>query len=470
MRRERMSPERAPGRNEPCPCGSGKKFKRCCMDATRNAGRGRSGRANARGAELTLLVETPRGVMERVIPSASPLSVEVRQGYAAEAAVHDAASVWGLPDFVYRGHTRELGSGTRELGDGIVIVRDLGVVVQVKSREHASPSPEKERSWLEKQTAQALRQGAGTVRQLQRGEVELTNLRGASVAVDAAAHRWVIVVVLDHPDPPVEVAPPLDGVRQPAVVLLRRDWEFLFDQLKSTHAVAAYLDRVADESLPLGQEPVRYYELAQADAAAPPAEFPAERVAAPRVVVSGPLLPMEPAASSDRSAHQVFRAILEDIATTRLTTAAETDRQRVLGELDSLPVLQRAAVGRFVLEALEKVAAHGDDGVLWQLRTVAGEGGRTHLGFGACSRQATEEIRTAFSWWVQLRHHDIVSATGSPDAVTTVAVLITPRTDGRRAWDTTMTAVAGDLQFTPEELATLRSVWPTPTGENGGTS
>jgi uncharacterized protein YecA (UPF0149 family) len=23
--------EKPPGRNEPCPCGSGKKYKRCCM-------------------------------------------------------------------------------------------------------------------------------------------------------------------------------------------------------------------------------------------------------------------------------------------------------------------------------------------------------------------------------------------------------------------------------------------------------
>jgi len=50
-------------------------------------------------------------------------------------------------------------------------------------------------------------------------------------------------------------------------VLLRRDWEFVFEQLKSTSAVIAYFDRVAGETVTLGNEFVRYYDLAQADAA-----------------------------------------------------------------------------------------------------------------------------------------------------------------------------------------------------------
>ena len=28
-----------PGRNDPCPCGSGKKYKRCCLDKDEAAGR-----------------------------------------------------------------------------------------------------------------------------------------------------------------------------------------------------------------------------------------------------------------------------------------------------------------------------------------------------------------------------------------------------------------------------------------------
>jgi hypothetical protein len=47
----------------------------------------------------------------------------------------------------------------------------------------------------------------------------------------------------------------LTARKHPAVVLLRRDWEFLFDQLKSTHTVAQYFEPAASEALELGQEP-----------------------------------------------------------------------------------------------------------------------------------------------------------------------------------------------------------------------
>src|SRR5215204_1432828 len=103
------------GRNDPCPCGSGRKYKKCCLDRVLDAepfvtespeGTSRS------------LVETPRGVMARIVPSASPLSTGMRHGYAAEAATHDAAAIWGVPDFVYLPETAALASGTRELSDG----------------------------------------------------------------------------------------------------------------------------------------------------------------------------------------------------------------------------------------------------------------------------------------------------------------------------------------------------------------
>jgi hypothetical protein len=55
-----------------------------------------------------------------------------------------------------------------------------------------------------------------------------------------------------------------------------------------------------------------------------------------------------------------------------------------------------------------------------------------------------------------------LEARGTGDDLTTVAVLLTPRTDGKRPWDTTMVAVSGALDFTEEELAGLRAIWPTP--------
>jgi hypothetical protein len=452
------------GRNEPCPCGSGKKFKRCCLNATRDpsAESERLVSAPVGRGELTLLVETPRGVIARTVPSASPLRTDLKRGYAAEAATQDAAAVWGLPDFVYLPETHGVGSGTRELGDGIIIVGDLGIVVQVKSRDAPLGDAEKEARWLQKKASHGLSQGAGTIRRLQHAPVELTNLRGTTVEIDATDHRWLVVVVLDHPDPPDEVTPSVEGARHPAVVLLRRDWEFLFEQLKSTHAVAHYFQRVAGESLALGEEPVRYYDLAQADAEAPPEVFPPELATPAMQTFSAPLLPMAPAASEDREAHTLVRTLFEDIAITRLTSASEPDRVRILAELDRLPVAQRAHIGRFVLDAMDQVSNDQGEGVLWRMRSVRGAAGHAHLGFGACSRPYTEEIKEVFGLWVQLRHHDVVSVTKDVEGLTTVAVLLTPRTDGRRPWDTSVAAVSGDLSFSAAELEQLRTLWPMP--------
>ena len=399
--------------------------------------------------------------MVRTVPSASPLTAGVRSGPAAESATQDAAAVWGLPDFVYLPETAELGSGNRELGDALLVVGEVGVVVQVKSREHPTSDPDKERRWLEKKATEAIRQGNGTIRFLKEEPRTLTSLRGRRVEIDGKAHRWIVVAVLDHSDPPEETAPALDAAKHPTVVLLRRDWEFLFDQLKSTHAVVEYFERVADDSIPLGDEPLRYYDLAQEDAATPPAPFPPELWVAGAEVVSTPLLPLAPVAASDRRAHSLVRMILEDIATTRLTQATELDRLRVLAQLDRLPVGQRANVGEFLLDAMSKVVQEGsDDGTAWRMRSVRGRDRRTHLGYGVCSRPYDETVQHAFGLWAQLRHFDLLQAGLSHDELTTVAVLLTPPRRGQRRWDTTMTAVSGDVGFDPDVLATLRSLFP----------
>lgn len=43
-----------------------------------------------------------------------------------------------------------------------------------------------------------------------------------------------------------------------------------------------------------------------------------------------------------------------------------------------------------------------------------------------------------------------------------MAVVLTPREDGRRPWDTTMVAVSGDVKFSDQELGQLRELWPGP--------
>jgi hypothetical protein len=89
-------------------------------------------------------------------------------------------------------------------------------------------------------------------------EAVLENLRGRQITVDGELLQWVAVVVVDHPSPPRRYTPELSNSKLPVVVLLRRDWELLFEHLPSTHAVVGYIERVvAEEAVPLSEEPAR---------------------------------------------------------------------------------------------------------------------------------------------------------------------------------------------------------------------
>lgn len=406
--------------------------------------------------EMTLLIETPVGTLQRRIPNASPLRSRTSQGPAAEDATHDAAAYWGLPDFVFRADIRKVGSGVRELGDGILLVGSLGVVVQVKSRVATSTDSDRERRWVSRQTTKALAQAQGTIRQLRRQPSVMTNARGRSIEVDGEQYRWITVVVIDHEDAPGEVRPDLSGIRDPAVVLLRRDWEFLFNQLKSTHAVGDYLERVANDTIELGMEPVRYYEIANAAAHRDPDPLDPALLIDGATTVSAPLFPLKPVASEDVSAHGVIRTIFEDIALTDMEHASEYDRLRALAALDQLPVGQRAEIGNFLLRGFASVVKERPPAIKWELRTVRGTKG-VHFAYGAASR-FSPDIQGAFSAWAQLRHHELQQITRD-DTLTTVAVLLTPRPDRSRIWDTTLSAMTGDLKLTDEELAAYRAVW-----------
>jgi len=228
---------------------------------------------------MHLIVETAGGVLVRTVESASPLRDDIRRGDAAEEATRDAAAEWGLPDFVYRPAQLAVGSGSREVGDGTIIVGDRGLVIQVKARDpERVGDDDRERRWLTKQIAAGLKQAHGTIRNLRRTPVEMTNGRGRMVTVNGQAIEWSAVVVVDHPSAPDGVTPAVEAQPNPSLVLLRRDWEFLFDQLKSSNAVIEYVERVAGQPRELGEEVARYYGLAQADEVAEPAFVEQRRV------------------------------------------------------------------------------------------------------------------------------------------------------------------------------------------------
>jgi len=60
-----------------------------------------------------------------------------------------------------------------------------------------------------------------------------------------------------------------------------------------------------------------------------------------------------------------------------------------------------------------------------------------------------------------VRHSDHVASAPEElqSAIVSVAVLLTPRFDRRRAWDTTVYAFQGDLGFSEAELEEYRQVW-----------
>jgi len=441
------------GRNDPCPCESRLKYKKCC-----------EGKSELQPPPLTgkvppgftqLVIETENGIAVRNIPPPMPLRLLESQGKEAEAATRSAAASWGLHDFVFRPSVRQTGSGVRELGDGLLLVGDIGVVVQVKSRTAPSGRDEKETRWLEGAIRKATSQGRGTVRQLCLSPAPMTNMRGREVEVEGHDYRWVTAVVIDHNEIPEGFVP---EVSDDAVVLLRRDWEFLFDQLKSTHTVGRYLERVAGDSCILGSEPTRYYEFAAADLAAEPTPLTAEFQLRGIQEVSEPLLPMAPAGTEDARDYRMFRRILEDIALTPLDVASEAARVKSLGELDGLPVLQRASIGRYLREGLDSMSRIKDSEVLWHLRRVSGGAGATQLGFGVCS-QFNRELQTAFGAWLELRHHEFSDRIGEQAGAVSIGVLLTPRRDGRRPWDTSMSVLRGKNPLTAEELDAYRDIW-----------
>jgi hypothetical protein len=210
---------------------------------------------------------------------------------------------------------------------------------------------------------------------------------------------------------------------------------------------------------------VRYFQLAQADEATPPG------VVDPRILgpsgrqFSAPLLPMRAAATDEnRRPHLLLRALLEDVAVSGGVNFTEADRLRMLATLDTLPVGTRAEVGNFVLSAMDAMSQASGDIPEWRLRRVIGQrddGASVQLGFGACSQPHSQMIQDFFGWWVLLRQHELYEVVEQPDALVTAGVLLTPRADNPRQWDTTASTLPpGDPQLTAAELAALRLAWP----------
>lgn len=396
-------------------------------------------------------------VIGREIAPASDLMDASQDGTAVEEATRAAAGRWGLRDLVLAPKVFAKGSGIRELGDGTILAGPRGITLQVKARGVTGDTPEKATKWMLKNAAHGLRQARGTIRTALRDPaVELTNLRGRTVTVRGRSVAWVPVVVIDHPEAPPTGVTPAPDPKGPSVVMTRRDWEFLWDQLRSATAIVDYIHRVADEEpLELGAESNRYLDLAERDAQSPASSLPDWIPEISATKTNMPLLPYDPAASADRVGHAIFQRILEDIAATDFT-GNETDRITLLSHIDRIPVGARAQLGRLMLRRLAQCAEAAPNGHRMDHRVMYIDQGSLQVTFTTMS-QLTDYHLEIYRSWLLLRRQDFLERSGAmgPIYPWSVGVLLTPRPDGPRPWDTTTISTNGPPVYDAEEYARL---------------
>ncbi|WP_228974772.1 hypothetical protein [Streptomyces sp. DH12] len=151
--------------------------------------------------------------------------------------------------------------------------------------------------------------------------------------------------------------------------------------------------------------------------------------------------------------------LLWDIALSPLVgLLTEADRHTVLSDLDRLPVGARTKWGRLLLDMLGDVPQVPDEEAKWRFRRQLDAGGTQQLIVGAASR-FDDDIRAAFTAFVQLRHHEVTFRTGRAERSSALGILLTPRHDGLRPWDTTTVRGHGDLNLSDEDLRVYSKLW-----------
>jgi hypothetical protein len=167
-------------------------------------------------------------------------------GHAVEEDVRQIVAKLGVSDFVYTVPLLARGSGSREVGDALLISNGLGAVLQVKSRDPDGRA-EDGATWLASRGERAYRQGKGSLRSIANrraaGEtIHAIPVRAASwsdadrelarLSLDMDVSDWPIIVIVDHPS--------LDGVsplHDDAFWITTTDWLWLNQALRSVTAV-----------------------------------------------------------------------------------------------------------------------------------------------------------------------------------------------------------------------------------------
>jgi hypothetical protein len=81
-----------------------------------------------------------------------------------------------------------------------------------------------------------------------------------------------------------------------------------------------------------------------------------------------------------------------------------------------------------------------------------------HLLFAASSLY-DDLTSLAFKSLVQFRHYELGQACGTFDGLTTVGILLTPRKDGHRPWDTSVVRVWEEVDYDTGPAEVLRRLW-----------
>lgn len=420
---------------------------------------------------LTYMTLRSGQVVGREIPDAQALPPGQEYGTQVEHATRAAAGRWGLPDFVLSPKVVPKGNGRREIGDGTIVSGARGIALQVKARSAATQdTPERAKSWLLKNASAGLKQARGTIRSTFEAEdMTLDNLRGRPVRLTAKRVAWVPVVVLDHPNPPLGVVP--TDTAGPSVIMLRRDWEFLWNQLRSVSAVVDYIHRVSTEDEPaeLGSETHRYFDLADRDLHAAASSSPHWIKDADAGPMNDPRLPKDPASAGDELGFRIFQRILEDIAATDFT-GDETDRVQVLAHIDRVPVTTRAELGRTLLRRLIACSDAPRGELRVEHRLLYIDHGELHLSF-TCMGKLTGYYQETFRTWLLHRRQRFLTQSNSKGPVWpwSVGVLLTPRpSTNERLWDTTVIATNGPPQFDDAEYRRLDALYASVAPDQGG--
>lgn len=392
-------------------------------------------------------------VMQSVATATLPNPDEQR-GYAAEASIREAAITGGLPDFYFRPEQLREGSSNIEVGDGIIVAHGIAAVIQSKARCDEVGTREKECRWLDKNVSKALAQARGTVRRLLKGPQQMTNGRGRRIAFDGAQYEWIGVVIIDHPSPPADHLVSLSEAKDlPCVVILRRDWEYLFDHLRSTQAVLRYLTRMSGEVIPLGNEPGRYIQTALSDLRADPDPLDDRLTELEQNarVLSHAISPLEPIGDSDR----FFRQMLEDIATSELDESKEAMRLSLLMSLDTVPAVVRTELGQSVEDFFRSDGARRAQFTLTSTKCfVPSRENQPPIVFMTAvgDIQEATEILEMRSW---LLSYDFYRALEVSEKQV-VGVLFTPSLHPTRDLDTTTRWTDGGVGLTPELAGQIR--------------